>query len=90
MHAKKKLGRVFVCLSGPKSKPQMEGKRYTMIIRDDFTRFTWLKVIRETDSAAEALKKCLAHTRTHGDIEIVRSDEEGEVRGRFSEVSVDH
>ena len=88
--ASKKLGRVFVDLCGPKHVSAAGGKRYMMIIRDDFTRFTWLKFLRNKLDAADAFKEFLADTRTEGDVEIVRSDGGGEFRGRFSQVCVDN
>ena len=57
--AKKKLRRLFVDLSGPKSTPAMSGKKYTMIIRDDYTRFSWLKFLQKKDDAAEAFTEFL-------------------------------
>ena len=79
--ANKKLGRVFVDLCGPKPVSAAGGKRYMMIIRDDFTRFTWLKFLRNKLDAADAFKEFLADTRTEGDVEIVRSDGGGRVSG---------
>ena len=35
--ATKKLGRVFVDLSGPKSIPSLLGKKYINLVKDDFT-----------------------------------------------------
>ena len=40
--AGKKLGRVFVDLSGPKMVESLGRKRYTLIVRDDFSRYTWV------------------------------------------------
>ena len=38
--ADKKLQRVFVNLSGPMAAQSIGEKRYTLIVRDDYTRFT--------------------------------------------------
>lgn len=67
MH-KKKLGRAFVYLSGPKSTLALEGKRCTMSTRNEYTRFTYLKFSRKKDDTVEALKYFLAETRTDGDV----------------------
>ena len=40
--AEKKLGRVFVELSGHKVVEYHARKRYTLIVRDDFSRYTWV------------------------------------------------
>ena len=37
--ADKKLGTVFVDLSGPKAVEFLGGKRYTLFVRDDFSRY---------------------------------------------------
>ena len=77
---------MFVDLCGPKHVSAAGDKRHTVIIRDEFARFTWLKFLRNKLDVADAFKKFLADTRTEGDVEIVR----GECRERFSQVSVDN
>ncbi|CAN0277930.1 unnamed protein product, partial [Laminaria digitata] len=40
--ASKKLGRLFVDLSGPKRTPSLLGKRYVMLVKDDYSRHAWV------------------------------------------------
>ena len=51
--AGKKLGRVFVDLSGPKVVESLGRKRYTL---DDFSRYTWVYFMRHKSDAAELFK----------------------------------
>ena len=41
LHATKKLGRVFVDLSGPKRTPSLSGARHVMLVKDDYSRQAW-------------------------------------------------
>ena len=82
--ADKKLGRVFVDLSGPKVVEPLGRKRYTLIVRDDFSRYTWVYCMRRKSNAAEMLEQFLADTREDGvpsKVVIVRTDGGGEFRG---------
>ena len=79
--ASKKLGKVFVDLRGTKHVSAAGGKWYTMIIRDDFTCFTWLKFLRNKFDATVAFKEFLAVTRKEGNVEMIRSDGDGNVSG---------
>ena len=72
--ASKKLGRMFVDLCSPKHVLAAGSKRYTMIVRDDFTRFTWLKFLGNKLDAADPFKEFHADTNTDGNVEIIRSD----------------
>ena len=54
--ADKKLGRVFVDLSAPKVVESDGGKRCTLIVRDDFSRYTWVYFMRHKSDAAETFK----------------------------------
>jgi len=79
-----KLGRVFVDLSGPKVVESLGRKRYTLIVRDDFSRYTWVYFIRQKSDAAELFEQFLADSRADdvpSKVVIVRSDGGGEFRG---------
>ena len=91
--ADKKLGRVFVDLSGPKVVESLGRKRYTLIVRADFSRYSWMHCMRHKSDAAELFKQFLANTRTDGvpsKVVIVRSDGGGKFRGGSLETCVDH
>ena len=83
--ADKTLGRVFVFLSGLKVVESLGRKRYTLIVRDDFSRCTWVYSMRHKPDAAEMFEQFLADTRADGvpsKLVIVRTDGGGEFRGR--------
>ncbi|CAM9259353.1 unnamed protein product, partial [Laminaria digitata] len=78
--ASEKLGRVFVDLSGPKRTPSLLGKRYVMLVMDDFTRHAWLYFLKHKSDAAGTFRKFLADVRADGvpsKVENVRSDNGG-------------
>ena len=54
------------------------GKRYTMLIRDDFSRYSWVYFLQHKSDTADAFETFLADTRTDGSVEIVHSDNGGE------------
>ena len=64
--AAKKLQRVFVDLSGPMTVQSIGGKRYTLIVRDDYTRFTRVYFMRHKSDAASAFESFLAEVRADG------------------------
>ena len=86
--AAKKLQRVFVDLSGKrytlivrrqkwKTVQSIGGKRCTLIVRDDCTRFTRVYCLRHKSDAASAFKSFLAEVRADGTpsaVMAVRSD----------------
>ena len=82
--AGKKLERVFVDLSGPMVVKSHRGKRYTIIVRDDISRYMWVYVLRRKSDAAETFKQFLSETRA-GDVPsqvvTVRSAGGGEICG---------
>ena len=84
--ATERLGRVFVDLTGPRSVASVGGVHYMMIVRDDFSRFTWLYGLKSKSSSATAFafRKFLADVRvdvTQPQVEIVRSDNGKEFSG---------
>ena len=85
-----KLGRVFVDLSGPKSTHSLLGKKYVMMLKDDFTRYSWGQFLERKSDAADAFRKFLVDVRADGvssKVEIVRSDNGGKLfGGDFGEV----
>ena len=58
IRADKKLGRIFVDLSEPMVVESHGGKRYTLIVRGDFTRYTWVYFMRHKSDTAETFKRC--------------------------------
>ena len=64
--AAKKLQRVFVDLSGPRTVQSIGGKRHTLFVRDDYTRFTRVYFLRHKSNAASAFESFLAEVRADG------------------------
>ena len=85
--ADKKLQRVFVDLSGPMAVQSIGGKRYTLIVRDDCTRFTRVNFFMHKSDAASAFESFLAEVRADGTpsaVMAVRSDNGREFFGGAS------
>ena len=70
------LERVFVDLNGHESSHSLLGKKYTMIVKDDFTLYSWVHVLDRKPDAAEAFRKFLADVLADGgpsEMEILKS-----------------
>ena len=75
--ADKRLQRVFVDLSRPMAVKSIGGKRYTLIVRDDCTRFNRVYFLRHKSDAASAFESFLAEVRADdipSTVMAVRSD----------------
>ncbi|GJV92943.1 retrovirus-related pol polyprotein from transposon TNT 1-94 [Tanacetum coccineum] len=46
-------------LCGPMRVASINGKRYILVIVDDYSRFTWVGFLRTKDEAPEAIIKCI-------------------------------
>ena len=62
----KKLQRIFVDLSRPMTVQSIEGKRYTLIVRDNCTWFTRVYFLRHKSDEARAFESFLAEVRADG------------------------
>ena len=60
------LGSVLVDLSGPKVVEPLGRKRYTLSLRDDFSRYTWVYFVRHKSDAARLFEQFLADSRAGG------------------------
>ncbi|CAN0536036.1 unnamed protein product [Laminaria digitata] len=76
----KKLGRVFVDLSGKKAVKSKGGNQYAMIFRDDKTRLSWAYFLRSKAEAPDMLEQWLTDIRLHGIPGIIRSDDASELK----------
>ncbi|GJU75966.1 retrovirus-related pol polyprotein from transposon TNT 1-94, partial [Tanacetum coccineum] len=54
----------------------INGKKYILVIVDDYSRFTWVKFLRSKDEAPEALIKCIKNiqVRLNATVRNVRTD----------------
>ena len=77
------LERVIVYLGGPKVVKSHGEKRYTLIVRDNFSRYRWVYFVRH-NGRAETIKQFLSDTRADGvpsQVVTVRSDGGGQFCG---------
>ncbi|GJW91974.1 putative ribonuclease H-like domain-containing protein [Tanacetum coccineum] len=54
-----KLYLLHMDLCGPMRVASINGKRYILVIVDDYSRFTWVRFLRTKDEAPEAIIKCI-------------------------------
>ena len=64
--ADKRLQRGFIDLSGKMTVPNIGGKWYTLIVRDDCTRFTRVYFLGKKSDACSAFELFLADVRADG------------------------
>ncbi|GJV09802.1 retrovirus-related pol polyprotein from transposon TNT 1-94 [Tanacetum coccineum] len=55
----KKLYLLHMDLCGPMHVASINGKRYILVIVDDYSRFTWVRFLRTKDEAPYAIIKCI-------------------------------
>ena len=84
------LFRVFVDLGGKKHVASMEGNKYLIIVRDDFSRHVWMYFVFHKYDAASAFEKLLANLKVEGtpsEVVIVRSNDGGNfMEGKFGKL----
>ncbi|CAB1110128.1 unnamed protein product [Ectocarpus sp. CCAP 1310/34] len=91
--AVKKLFRVYLDLGGKMKTRSIGGNWYTLIIRDDFSRWTRVFFLKHKSDAAVGFEKFLADYRTKGvpcEVCIARTDGGGEFQGQFAELCRRH
>ncbi|GKE42640.1 retrovirus-related pol polyprotein from transposon TNT 1-94 [Tanacetum coccineum] len=54
-----KLSLLHMDLCGPMRVESINGKKYILVIVDDYSQFTWVKFLRSKDEAPEIIIKCL-------------------------------
>ncbi|GJY35453.1 retrovirus-related pol polyprotein from transposon TNT 1-94 [Tanacetum coccineum] len=71
-----KLYLLHMDLCGPMRVASINGKRYILVIVDDYSRFTWVRFLRLKDKAPEAIIKCIKNiqVRLNATISNVRTD----------------
>lgn len=66
-------------LMGTVQVESLNGKKYIFVLVDDFSRFTWVRFLREKSEAVESFKILALQLQTEkGSIKQIRSDHEGE------------
>ncbi|GJS64650.1 retrovirus-related pol polyprotein from transposon TNT 1-94 [Tanacetum coccineum] len=63
-------------LCGPMRVESINGKKYILVIVDDYTSFTWVKFLRSKDEAPDAIIKCIKNIQVHlnATVRNVRTD----------------
>nr|GEV31400.1 retrovirus-related Pol polyprotein from transposon TNT 1-94 [Tanacetum cinerariifolium] len=56
---REKLYLLHMDLCGPMRLASINEKRYILVIVDDYSRFTWVRLLRSKDEAPEAIIKCI-------------------------------
>ena len=88
--AVKRLFRVFVDFGGKKHVKSIGGRKYPMIIREDYSRYTWMYFISHKSNAADTCAKFLSDIRLEGipsEVVVIRSDDGGEFsEGNFGKL----
>ncbi|GKE85121.1 retrovirus-related pol polyprotein from transposon TNT 1-94 [Tanacetum coccineum] len=60
-----KLYLLHMDLCGPMRVESINGKKYILVIVDDYSRFTWVRFLRSKDEASGAIIKCIKNIQVH-------------------------
>nr|GEY81524.1 integrase, catalytic region, zinc finger, CCHC-type, peptidase aspartic, catalytic [Tanacetum cinerariifolium] len=60
-----KLYLLHMDLCGPMRVESINGKKYILVIVDDYSQFTWVKFLRSNDEAPKAIIKCIKNIQVH-------------------------
>ncbi|GKA32931.1 retrovirus-related pol polyprotein from transposon TNT 1-94 [Tanacetum coccineum] len=71
-----KLYLLHMDLCGPMRMASINGKRYILVIVDDYSRFTWVRFLKTKDEAPAAIIKCIKNIqfRLNATVQNVRTD----------------
>ncbi|GKF78504.1 retrovirus-related pol polyprotein from transposon TNT 1-94 [Tanacetum coccineum] len=71
-----KLYLLHMDLCGPIRVASINGKRYIIVIVDDYSRFTWVRFLKTKDEAPAAIIKCIKNiqVRLKATVQNVRTD----------------
>ena len=96
-NTKQRLHLLHMDLCGPMRVQSINGKRYILVIVDDYSRYTWVKFLRSKDEAPEEIKKFLKRITVllQAPVIIVRTDNGTEFKNRiiqeyFNSVGITH
>nr|GEV98903.1 hypothetical protein [Tanacetum cinerariifolium] len=74
-----KLYLLHMDLCGPMRVASINGKRYILIIVDDYSRFTWVRFLRTKDEAPEAIIKCIKNIQFHLNATVCQLDAKADI-----------
>ena len=63
---------LYVDLMGPTRTESLRGKRYIMVIVEDFSRYTWVEFLREKSEAYEKLETLCKRLQNEKGVPIVK------------------
>ncbi|GJT30515.1 retrovirus-related pol polyprotein from transposon TNT 1-94 [Tanacetum coccineum] len=71
-----KLYLLHMDLCGPMRVESINGKKYILVIVDDYSRFTWVRFLRSKDEAPDAIIKCIKNiqVRLNATVRNVRTN----------------
>ncbi|GJZ47700.1 retrovirus-related pol polyprotein from transposon TNT 1-94, partial [Tanacetum coccineum] len=92
-----KLYILHMDLCGPMRVESINGKKYILVIVDDYSRFTWVKFLRSKDEAPDAIIKCIKNIQVclNATVRNVRTDNGTEfvnqtLRDLYENVGISH
>ncbi|GJR84337.1 retrovirus-related pol polyprotein from transposon TNT 1-94 [Tanacetum coccineum] len=65
-----KLYLLHMDLCGPMRVESINGKKYILVIVDDYSRFTWVKFLRSKDEAPDAIIKCIKNIQVRLNVTV--------------------
>ncbi|GJX43796.1 retrovirus-related pol polyprotein from transposon TNT 1-94 [Tanacetum coccineum] len=65
-----KLYFLHMDLCGPMRKESINGKKYILVIVDDYSQFTWVKFLRSKDEAPDAIIKCIKNIQVRLNVTV--------------------
>nr|GEW12227.1 retrovirus-related Pol polyprotein from transposon TNT 1-94 [Tanacetum cinerariifolium] len=96
-NSKHRLHLLHMDLCGPMRFASINGKRYVLVIVDDYSRYTWVHFLRTKDETLEVIKNFLKKisVRLQAAVIIVRTDNGTEFKNQvlkenFDSVSISH
>nr|GEX24815.1 retrovirus-related Pol polyprotein from transposon TNT 1-94 [Tanacetum cinerariifolium] len=97
LNSRQRLHLLFMDLCGPMRIASINGKRYVLVIVDDYSRYTWVYFLRSKDKAPEVIIKFLKRiTVLHqSHVIIIRTDNDTEFKNQmlkeyFDTVGISH
>nr|GEV15688.1 retrovirus-related Pol polyprotein from transposon TNT 1-94 [Tanacetum cinerariifolium] len=97
LNSKQRLHLIHMDLCGPMRVASINGKRYVLVIIDDYSRYTWVHFLRTKDEMPEVIKNFLKKIYVHlqAPVIIVRTDNETEFKNQvlkeyFDSVGITH
>nr|GFA39957.1 retrotransposon protein, putative, unclassified [Tanacetum cinerariifolium] len=96
-NSKQRLHLLHIDLCGPMRVASINGKRYVLVIVDDYSRYTWVHFLRTKDETPEVIKNFLKKifVRLQAPVIIVRTDNGMEFKNQvlkeyFDSVGISH